>query len=470
MTTLSLDEKAKILKNNLAFLDRMRILEPARNDQVGFDFQGLCRSYQDNPDHPDAASVARFGRIWIYDAALTIYALVKVGRLRQAGAMVGRVMQLALQERAKGFEGIWHFSYNTLGDSFIDPRGPLGANAWCLSAVYAYILASQDTSALEWANRMVREVLFGLQVVQPADPRYGLMRAGLYCADDVNRGEQMGYHVYEGDFNHRYEGVILEHSADVACTYRLCYRAVKRFAPQQGGFLNELVQRHDILMQGIRRCFWQKDHFVSAMDGKGRLYTGTDGEHSIAVDNNTWSAHLFLPYEPELVRSSIRYVEEKFRVRTPPAHVEGHETAEQPPPMEGLYYFPATFVDPFVWIPQEHRVKMENLLHPEAAYGFILLLNDLAAQTADPAEQERLRERAENLYADTIRLSRLYGPEGAPYASANVPTIFSTLQSVTTAASAAIATAVLSGVDGGDFVGAQPPPEFLVAGKPPRAA
>lgn len=451
----------------LRFLDRQRIIQPAVNGQIGFDFQGLIRSYGDDPTHPDARLVARFGRMWIYDVALSIYADLKVNRFRQAGHQAGRLMQLARREKEQGFNGAWHFSYNTLGDLFIDPRGPAGANAWCTNAIYAYLLSTKEASLLSWANNLVREFFFKQQVTDSSDGRWGLLRAGLYNAQDAARGDAMGYRVYEGDVNYPYQHVILEHNADFAGTLRLAFQATQLFSPAERSFLEELIHRHDILMQGMKRSFWQKDHFVSAMDGQGRLYTGTDGTPSIAVDNNTWAAHVFLPYDLEIPRAAARYVEEHFLTRTPPAHLEDLPAGASPQELEGLYYFPATFVDPFVAIPAEHRAKMNQLLHPEAAFGFVLFIHDLAKRLS-PSEGQPLQRRARRLYEDTIALQRLYGPSGAPYASANVPSIFSTLPSVTTAATSLITTAILQGAPHDDFIGVRPPAEFTVEGQPPK--
>ncbi len=455
------------ISEHLAFLDEQKILEPCLNDQIGFDFQGLRRSFKEDPQHPDSRLVARFGRIWVYDIALSIYADLKAGRIRQAGYQAGRVMQLARMEEEKGFHGLWHFSYNTRGDSFIDPRGPAGANAWCLNALYAYVLARGDTTILAWANQTVRRYLFGQQVMDASDPREGLIRAGLHNADDLARGEAMGYRVYEGDLNHPYQHVILEHCADAAATLRLAFRATEKLASGETVFLEELIHRHDRLMQGIRRCFWQKDHFVSALDPRGHLYEGTDGLPSIAVDNNTWSAHVFVPYDLDLARAAIRFVEQSFRVNAPPAQLEDTRSPGVPEGMEGLYYFPSTFSDPFVLVEPEHRTKMGQMIHPEATFGLILFLLAVSKASPDPWEKEKFGRRAEDLYQHMVELLQLYGPPGAPYASANVPAVFSTLHCVTTAASAAITAAIFEGAPADDFIGVLPPREFTVAGQAP---
>ncbi len=456
------------MKQYLEFLDQQMLKEPSVNGQAGFDFQGLRRSFKENPAHPDSKSIAAFGRIWIYDTALAIYADLKAGRLRQAGYQAGRVMQLALQEKAKGFEGLWHFSYNTRGDFFIDPRGPTGANCWALNALYSYALARGDTSLITWVNQTVREYLFDQQVMDPQDLRFGLIRAGRYNADDTQNGNSMGYRVYEGDLNHRYEHIILEHCIDAAGTFRLAFRATRKFLPQQENFLAELIHRHDLLMQAARRHFWVGDHFISALDPQAKPYTGTDGLPSVAVDNNTWAAYVFLPYDLKLAQSSVRYVENQFLVRVPPAQVEDAAHPPAPDGLQGLYYFRSTFVDPFVQVPQEFRSKMEQTFQPEATLGFVLFLLALSRQEEDPRQKTRWEARARELYEHTENLLRLYGPRGVPYASANIPMIFSTLHSLTTAASAVIAAAIFGGAPLDDFIGVLPPKEFTVAGQAPQ--
>ena len=336
-----------------------------------------------------------------------------------------------------------------------------------MNALYAYGLARGDAPLIEWANRAVQDYLFAQQVMDSRDPRFGLVRAGFYNADEVKDEAAMGYRVYEGDRNHPYEHVILEHCIDAAGTFRLAYRATRKHLPSQKKFLDELIHRHDLLMQNARRRFWHDDHFISALDPSGVPYTGTDGKPSEAVDNNTWAAYVFLPYDLETARHAARYVEDQFLIRVPPGQVEDTLHPEIPAGLEGLYYFRSTFVDPFVAVSSEFRPKMEQTLQPEAALGLVLFLAALARQMPDAQEKSRLDARARELYAQTVKLLSLYGPGGAPYASANIPMIFSTLNSTTTASCSVIAASILEGASADDFIGVVPPAEFVVDGKPP---
>lgn len=461
--------RSKHLKGCLQFLDQQQLIQPSFNEQVGFDFQGLRKSYKDNPLHPESKFIAHYGRVWIYDIALSIYADLKTGRMSQAAYQVKRAMQLALQEEERGYQGLWHFSYNTVGDSFIDPRGPTGCNAWCLNAIYTYIVATGDTNALRWANKAVRKYLFPQQVMDASDPRCGLVRAGYYNPEDYDgRKGNMGYHVYEGDANRLYEHVILEHNTDIVGTYRLAFRATKRCALEDKDFLSQLIERHDLLMRGMHRVFWQKDHFVSAVDGEGRFYLGTDGLPSVAVDNNTWSAHVFLPYDMPLARAAIQYVQNRFLTRTPQALIEGLPEGASAQDLTGVFYFPASFSDPFVQVQAEYRPKMEQSFHLEAAFGFILFLAAAATAVSDPAQRLQMHEQACRLYEHAVTLQFLYGPLEAPYASVNVPAVSSTLSSVTTASTGLVTATILGGRSDGDFIGVTPPAEFAVAGQAPR--
>ena len=50
--------QTQFLAENLEFLDGQMLLSPSLNDQVGFDFQGLRRSFKHDPTHPDSNAVA----------------------------------------------------------------------------------------------------------------------------------------------------------------------------------------------------------------------------------------------------------------------------------------------------------------------------------------------------------------------------------------------------------------------------
>ena len=157
-------------QNSLEWVTSQKI----RGNAVGgFNFDGLYQGYAPN-DHPYSRYIAEYGRVWTYDQALGIFSDLKNGRVRSAKEAVDALVAIAKAEEKKGFKGLWHFSYNTAGDNFIDPRGPLGANLWAVNAIYAYILQTGDTRHLVWLNEKVKTFIFGQQVKDLRDPRYGL--------------------------------------------------------------------------------------------------------------------------------------------------------------------------------------------------------------------------------------------------------------------------------------------------------
>ena len=204
------------------------------------------------------------------------------------------------------------------------------------------------------------------------------------------------------------------------------------------------------------------------MDGNGRFYRGLDGNPSVAIDNNTWAAHVFIPYDVDLVRSSARFVERRFVVGHPPAEIESALTGASSEGLEGTFFFTSSFADPFVHVPLEFRAKLERIFHPEATFGYILMLRDLS-DALPGLEGDRIGVRAYELLDKTIRFIQLYGPNSAPYASAYIPEIFTTMDSVPTAATGVVAASILDGTArNGDFIGVLPPPEFVVDGRRPR--
>jgi len=435
--------EAVYLERSLAFLKDQRI---GARIMKGKDFSGLYQSHKHTPRNPNSQYVAAYGRSWVYDCALGIYADLKSGKTEQARRGVDALVRLAEHEDKLGFRGLWHFSYNTMADDFIDPRGPLGANLWCLNAIYAYMLQTGDSRPLAWTNEKVAGFVFTQQVLDGKDPRYGLFRAGLENPVDLARGDAMGYHVYEGipsDFdellresqrlsqeilglvlphplnkpvatalealrlarptdeviNSQVEFCSIEHNADAVATLRLAARAAYRFLPVEREFLDELKRRHDLTLDALDRM-WVREadgagHFVTAMEADGTLNT------SVAVDNNTWVPAVLLDYDEERVWESIQFTRTRFLVEDVGC--------------KGLFFFNSDFTDRYVNLTEAEREEMERLIQPEATWGFVQLLWEYARKTKhSPRRKEALalaRELAENM----IAFQALYAATGDPY-------------------------------------------------------
>lgn len=425
------------------FLDAQRI-ESRRIG--GKDFDGLYQSYKPNPRNPASQFIAAYGRVWPYDSALGVYADLKTGRFEHARRAVDALVALGDNEERSGFRGLWHFSYNTLNDDFVDPRGPLGGNLWALSAILNYILVTGDTRHLDWANARIVGYVFDQQVIDPEDRRYGFFRAGLENAADLARGDAMGYHAYEGPtasiedllrnsqrrsqvllglflpdplnkpvawylktaraagpsddiVNSQVEYVAIEHQADAIAMLRLAGRAAAQFRPEDRRLSEALRARHALVMSALDKLW------VADPDGTGHYVTGMrrDGSlnRSVAVDNSTWVAGVLLDYDEERAWACIEHAVKRF------VAVDGG--------FRGLFFFTRDFEDDYVQLDASAREVMEYMIQPEATWGFVQVLLQFARRTEDPVRHEYTLRLAEDLALNMVAFQAFYAREGDPY-------------------------------------------------------
>jgi len=430
-------------------------------------FSYLWQSYEEEPTHPYSEYIAMYKRTWVYDDALAIYAQLKTAELAKATGdhesaqrhienarrATEAFVYLADWEESKGFNGLWHFSYNVFGDNFIDPRGPLGADIWVLNAIYSYIIQTADTRHLGWINHKVKNFIFGQQVMDEKDPRHGLIRAGLYNASDYAKGDSMGYNVYGDDPNVQNENCFVEHNADYIGLLRLAAIAEIGFNESRDkGFLDELKNRHEACLKAVIKNFWQDDHFSTGMSETGKVNT------SVAVDNNSWLADVIMVYDMERAWQSLQFNEKRFIIELE----LGRQKAE------GLFFFTRDFHDMFIQkLRRKDREKLEKMIQPEATFGYIALLMRYARYTKDEARRQKCLELVERLYSSMIKIKKHYGSRKLPYATLDIKGYFNTMGSMASIATGAVVTAAMLGANADDFIGVAPPAYFTVDEKPP---
>ncbi len=527
-------------KDSVRFIDRQRItgqppvmpinipaeaLERYRRvrgrDFRGFNFNGLHRSYRSDPDNPHwagpegSAQMAKFGRVWIYDSALGIKAEVGAA---QAALADGRrddalerfnllwrssraLVELGKDEEALGFSGGWHFSYNTDGDSWIDPRAPMGGVLWGINALYdaiGFVLTADDPAirshrqeALEllvWVDMLVKRLVFFMQVMDPDDPRDGLIRNMVYNSliDAGLSMDDAGYRVYEGQPNRAGQFVIFEHNADLADVLRNAAKVNAAAAlidarfqsPKfQKGFMDELPVRHERLLNALWDKAWVGDHFVTAMEADGTINT------SVALDNQTWVAGVFLPYSEDRVWRALDYAWEEFRTKGRDGRIAtrlGDLVLEDVPAagrrwvqqladeeIAAVHFFDWNFKDPYVVVPAARRHKLIEMVQPEANEGIRDLLIRVALVTRDPQRREAALRRAELITKTLSMIRKIYG--GLPYATNYIPDLMSTLQAMAPEASFATVSTRLMGAPVA-LIGTAAPDHFTFQGRRPGEA
>jgi hypothetical protein len=443
-------ELSKCVEKGMAFLHEQRITD--ERPVEGRRFHGLYRSFKADPQNPDSESLAKYGRVWVYDQSLAVYAELKYGHADHAKQAVDALIGLAEYERSKGFRGLLHFSYNTLEDDFVDPRGPLGANLWVLNSILAFMNETGDPIRLGWVNDVLQSYVFPQQVTEPTDPRFGLFRAGLENSADVARGNAMGYHVYEGntsEINSQVEFCSLEHNADAITTLRLADRLNRRFGTAPA-LVAEIGRRHRMVMAALDRL-WVcetdgQNHFVTGMNSDGTLNRG------VAVDNNTWPASVLLPYDEDRAWQCLQYTNRRFR------------TCDKG--FVGLFFFENDFVDKYVNIPPEDRSHMESIIQTEATWGFVYCLKQFAATTDSPQREAEAQALMNEFVASMFAFQE--HEHGTPYASRSIRNYFTTLQGIAGTGTAVVVCLELLGKPDDDFIGAHPSRELWDVVSPKR--
>ncbi|MCM8811886.1 MAG: hypothetical protein NC910_02395 [Candidatus Omnitrophica bacterium] len=499
-----------LISNNTRFLNRQRISDRPRVRVAnipearlaeyrclrgrafeGFDFNGLFQSYavdERNPNWAQTRFLATGGRVWVYDSALGILDDIAADRMGEARRAIRALVEIGRDEEALGFTGGWHFSYNTIEDSWIDPRAPMGNTLWAMKAIYAYVekaLRSDDRDVreealrhLEWVNGLLRRLVFEMQVMKEGDPRYGLIQAMKYntLLDTRNPRtgrnytlDEAGYRVYEGNPNQTLVDVIFEHNADLVDVYRMAANVMDQ-ARLEGreAFIRELARRHEVLLNAIWEKAWVDDHFVTAMRGDGTL------NRSVAVDNNTWVAQVFLPYEEDRAWQAIEYVWNNFRTKDRDGRVvtrvsglvlDGNfsdaarrRLAQRP--FTGIFFFQQGFEDPYVDVPRDQRPKLEQMVQAEAAFGYIHYLVEFARVTQDTARRDEALRRAQAIYDSVVLLSQIYEGDGLPYSTVFVH-LFTTLRGMASSATALTVSRLMQDRSRVGFIGVDPHSSFL---------
>ncbi|MBI3322443.1 MAG: hypothetical protein HYZ94_02040 [Candidatus Omnitrophica bacterium] len=485
---------------------------------TGFNFKGLYRSYRRDSRHPrwteELFRFAEYGRVWIYDSALGLKADLAAAqvdlasgrrteatsRLEKAAAAASTLVELGKDEEGLGFAGGWRFSYNTQGDSWVDPRAPMGAVLWAINALYDYIgfvltlkepgaapYRAQALDHLVWVNRLVGRLVFGMQVTKPDDPCYGLIRS-MTSNTLLDAGlslDEAGYRAYQGEMNKFSRYFILEHTADALDTLRKAGEVTDRAAQidarrfgtaEAKKFRAELPGRHELLLTSA----WEKgrlgDRSVTALEPDGTQNT------SEAIDLYTWLARMYLSYDEERVRQAAEHVWSEFRTKGKDGAIATRlkdlilddvpaaglavvrRYAEEE--IAGIHFFGLDFKDPFVDVPADQRSRLVQMIQREATEGYRDLLIAIALTTKDPARREEALHRAE-LVSKTVHIvQEIYG---FGYATRHVTSYFNSLEAMAAAGSAAIVSARMQGASI-TLVEAPPPGDFTFQGRKPGAA
>jgi len=455
---------------------RRRYRELTGLEFKGFEFNGLYREYE--PGDRDEM-LTRHGRIWPYGNALVLMALVALGEKESARELMDALVRLGKAEEALGFQGGYHFSYNSQGerlvdgevqrDSFIHPMGPTGNALWVVGALYAAMRQLGDWRHLEWVNALRRRLFEDIQIRDAKDLRYGLLPGGRYTdltgrinpktqkpfpsVGDRNFIDEVGYRVYEGDPNRLLEDVAKEHLDDAVWVAWQAYLANEAAPTYHKGRWNaqekgRFLESYRLLVNNLARL-WVGDHPVTGIesDPSAGAERRLRLNESVATDNGAWGWAM-LAYNEEMAWQAIQFIRRNFRVGLKVGELVGLPTDTKEairdgridPEAEvvGTSFWQESFMDSFVGLlvplSDERRAAWKRMIHPEATLGVVHFLNLYARRTTNDERRRQAQAFSDELWHGMIQLRELYGgklPNAVWRDQDPAPPLFTLLSNIT---------------------------------------
>ena len=297
------------------------------------------------------------------------------------------------------------FSYNTVGDTYRSPLDTTGNNAWVIKAILMYDYFTGDTQFRSVAIAALDKLLLR-QVATPGSPKLGLFTAGYTYVGGWGTGALT-----------EMTQVAIEHNADMIDTLTLAYNLTS--TPAYATALG-LVRYYINTLWVVDPTYG--DHFCTGLnvDGTKNL--------NVAIDNNTWVASAILSTDEDTAWDCIQYVYNNFVIKTTGGFY-------------GCKFFNGSFDDPFV----DPNPLYDDMIQPEATFGYIHLLLQFCDYTIDTTKEYFCRNLANVLYGDMMNF--IYYTKwniGVPYASRFIQDVFSTLDSLSGSATGLIVNAEMT--------------------------
>ncbi len=436
-----------------------------KNISVGSDMTNLWESYKKSASFTKRW-LADFGRVWVYDAALGLYASLCINDFNTAKMAVDNFMELIRAEKKKGYKGLFHFSYNTRGDDFIDPREPQGATQWALKSMYAYMLQSGDLTHFDELTGYLRNDILPMQILDKNHPAYGFLRAGYMHPEGLSQG---GYNIYQeiDSLNSLSHNVTMEHNADYIDLLRLVALVYDKYKDKitsvGDDFRTELRYRHALCMRAALK--WNKNsYWPTGFDEQG------NPNWSKAVDHYSWLGCTFIGVKNnrDLPWKSIQVLNNEFSTTVKSIKLlfgEKEVAIILPEQAKGSIFFDKSFADQFVDISPAQRSKLAVMIQPEATGGVIVALTDFALRTKSPKRRKFALKYLDELLSGLATIHEAYNKQegykggGMPYATEFIHGYFGPDPSMAASATYFVALNKLySGY--GYFIGVQLPKGF----------
>jgi len=409
---------------------------------------GAQASYLGLEDSP----IVKYGRVWIYDAGITLSLAVQGGGASDADKRAQWLKDNARYDDNGTFTG-WPFSINQrdFGDNWEDVRHVTGANAWALHGIAEYVAEGGGGSEYQ---QFYAEALSGLMqhrkdnglfsagfsVLGLNDPgKYGVSYNQLLSIlgdwQQIKRREfrflngideflfpfmtvsdfieglveklfnDIGFRMSEFDMlREKKTHVVTEHCIDVLDLLNYTLEHYNELAP-----LNYSRRELNAIRMDLRNAIFE--HLYK----DGRFVTG-DSSSLTAIDNSTWlcsalNREQLGKRKIANLASGLNFTIENF---VKPIEVAGQA-------YWGAHYFTSDFTDRYI----QQGGDQEAAYHIEATTGLIVALNDFADSYPLHASTEYFRAVATMLWREMqVYVNRF----GLPYSSLEIQDLFSTFE------------------------------------------
>ena len=408
------------------------------------DFTGAqCEYFDPNSKSQKPNPIVQYGRVWVYGQGIALSQAARSGQSGKAHKLAQWLYNnrqwVDLEEGTRIHAG-WHFSQNTDGDDFKDPRFITGANAWVAEGLAEYLASSvfQELSAADKSKyrQFYADVLDGLlyhQVMDTTHPNAGLFRAG--WSKDVlkNLPEGFKYNEMIGILGYpdtrearalnpqtvQLMNVVTEHNIDMLSVLNFTIDHFSSLELPSTDLINltELTNRRNHLRTAIFDKLFKMD--------EGRFITGRDasGVSSVhtAIDNASWLARAvnfaeLNSVQREKLGQALLYTVDSF-VKFMDYQGRWYY---------GAHYFQSDFEDLFI----TKGGAQTNAYHLEATTGLILGLNEYADAYPEDGFSSYFRYRAKQLW---LAMQPFVEDNGFIYSSESIQDLFSPLESITSA-------------------------------------
>ena len=402
---------------------------------------GAQREYKFDPkvDNESTRLLTQYGRVWTYTQGKALILAVRSGQNEKAFKLADWLCSRAVLlkvEKGQPIYGGWHFSVNTISDTYKDPRLSTGANAWALRGLAVYIANVKFNDTEVEHQEKIKECfannLKGLLFLQ--DPSSRLFTAGWLPYVLANRDQDPyltsidqlvmtlghendpGFKKYSPSLTRivRDSSINIEHNIAVLSVLNFVIKEFNRLPLLS---IQDMVKCRKELISGIFNHLYDENHtrFITGIDrdGQKEIYTAWNSSSRLALAMDVWE------------------LDSENRDKLAAGMLTSCKKFVKDIEFEGVIYYGAHYYEDDYSVPYTNTADQNN---PEKAYNLeatselLLSLREFARGYPEDQYAPCFRYIADNLWKD---MQRFVFTHGFLYTTQSVQGYFEPLESST---------------------------------------